>query len=205
MSRVTAQLPQVAPTSLPPASAAEAPASVPEQTSVTPSRPVDSAAFTEASPKDVAMRFYDAFMNKDPNAMESLYADNVHFKDIVFDERGKDDAMHMWRTLLKNPTIKGTTEFIKQEGETAYVKVKVNYVFSQTKRPVEREFLAKILVRDGKIVSHVEKGEPGKGDFDHFAKQAFSHGWVAGLPIVGDLYEKAIVTMARNKIDEAPR
>lgn len=202
MTRLTSSLPPAFPTPHSSAPlAAERPATSPQP--VAQARPADSESFSSAAPKDVAMKFYEAFLSKDPEAMAGLYADDVHFKDIIFDARGKDDAMHIWRTLMRNPTIQGTPEFIKQDGDTAHVRVKVKYVFSQTQRPVEREFVAKLQVRDGKIVSHVERGEPGKGDFDHFARQAFSHGWIAGLPLVGDVYEKAIVAMARNKVDEA--
>lgn len=170
------------------ASAPAAGASVFERT-VQRSGAVDGAA-AAASPKEVAERFYDAFVHARFDEMESLYADDVSFRDDIFRYQDRDGTMGMWRKLLEKPgKVKASYRFDRVEGNVAIGRWQADYeVFG---RKVHNDIESRLTVVDGKIVAH-------KDDFD-FAKwagQALPIGHLAKLPGVKPLLSGLIRLIA---------
>lgn len=136
---------------------------------------------TPAGPQTVAERFYDAFVNRRFDEMESLYDKDVTFKDDVFRYSDRKGTMGMWRKLLKDPgSVKASYRFERVEGDVAIGRWQADYKILG--RKVHNDIESRLTIKDGKIVAH-------KDDFD-FAKwagQAFPIGPLAKLPGVQPL------------------
>ena len=135
---------------------------------------------------DVARTFYDAFEKKDLASMGALYADDVKFKDAIFQFDDKPGVMGMWKNLFKtdpNAQLKFTVDSVN--GDT----VKGHWVadYHVGKRPVHNEVATTMKVRDGKITEHTD-------DFSwkKWAPQAFPGGKLFTLPGL-DALAKALV------------
>ncbi len=175
--------PRSAATSNPRTEQAPASAESSEQPGTAPHRPsnadvleVKGSAGTGPStpgPEEVARKFYDAFIQGRVDDMEALYAEDVHFKDTIFEYRDRKGTMHMWRKLQG---AKITYEFDRVEGDVAIGRWVARYKLIGR---VENHIESRLTVRDGKIVEHID-------DFSwsRWSKQALRLGPLAELGFV---------------------
>ena len=110
-----------------------------------------SLPIAERSPAaDVVARFYDAFVKQDFATMETLYAEDLSFKDEIFEYESRAGTMGMWRNLLTGSTGRFTYKITGGSGDTVNVRWIADYeVFG---RPVHNEIDTTMIVRDGQIV-----------------------------------------------------
>jgi len=116
----------------------------------------------------VAERFYSAFAARDWRAMGALYADDARFSDPAFVDLDAVEVRAMWRMLISRGTdLKLHYRVLNETADSAQVHWTARYTFTQTGRPVVNEIDARLQLRDGNIVRHVDAF-----DFHRWARQA---------------------------------
>jgi ketosteroid isomerase-like protein len=160
----TASIPPAAPASAEPKPAETARPS----TARAPGR-VDGFHSKPETPEAVMKRFYDAFLNRRFDEMEKLYAPDVKFKDLVFQYEDRAGTMKMWRKLIGAEGGQYRFEFDRMEGDVAHGRWVADYQLGN--RKVHNELETRMVVRDGKIVEHVDTADWGK-----WARQALPLG-----------------------------
>ena len=116
----------------------------------------------------VAERFYSAFAARDWRAMGALYADDARFSDPAFVDLDAVEVRAMWRMLISRGTdLKLHYRVLDETVDSAQVHWTARYTFTQTGRPVVNEIDARLQLRDGNIVHHVDAF-----DFHRWARQA---------------------------------
>ncbi len=138
-----------------------------------------------ASPRDVVSKFYAAFEAKDTATMESLYAPNVKFADMLFSYDDRAGTMHMWKKILSDPATKIRFTLDRTDGDRVHGHWVADYTLGG--RPVHNELTTQMVVKNGKIVQHQDAS-----DWDKWAPQALPLGNVARLPIIRELVQMAI-------------
>ncbi len=126
--------------------------------------------------------FYSSFQQKNIQAMQECYADNVIFNDPVFSNLDAGQVRAMWAMLIKNgkdmrlefKNIKGTEKDVTAEWDAFYT-------FSLTGNKVVNRIKASFLIENGKILRHTDVFS-----FYDWAKQAlglsgFLLGWTSFL------------------------
>ncbi|MEW5849045.1 MAG: nuclear transport factor 2 family protein [Myxococcota bacterium] len=138
-----------------------------------------AVAASPATPsgKDVAVRFYDAFVNRRVDDMEALYAPDVKFKDAIFEYQDRAGTMHMWRKILSGSESKFEYKFSHMDGDVAVGHWVADYKLFG--RPIHNEIESRLTVKDGKIVKHEDNFPMGK-----WARQALPIGGLADVGLV---------------------
>lgn len=119
------------------------------------------------SNKDLIIKFYEAFSQKDYKTMSDCYHDDVSFRDEAFTLKGKE-ASAMWHMLCvrgKDLSLSFSDVEANEEAGSAHWEAK--YTFSQTKRKVHNKIDAQFKFKDGKIIEHIDSF-----DFWAWSKQA---------------------------------
>jgi ketosteroid isomerase-like protein len=102
--------------------------------------------------------FYQAFANQDAEAMVACYAPDVVFEDPAFGRLEGKDAHDMWRMLMLRGG--GATEVsfgdVWSEGERASTDWMARYNYGPKGRMVINEVHAEFVIKDGKIVNHLD-------------------------------------------------
>lgn len=108
--------------------------------------------------QDLITNFYQAFANQDAEAMAACYAPDVIFEDPAFGRLEGKDAHDMWRMLMKRGG--GATEIsfgdVWSEGERASTDWMARYNYGPKGRMVINEIHAEFIIKDGKIVKHID-------------------------------------------------
>jgi ketosteroid isomerase-like protein len=112
-------------------------------------------------------KFYQAFSDKDGEAMARLYAPDVHFTDTIFDLRGARAAA-MWKMFCKTGDLSIALLEAAGDDQGGSATWEAKYKFSATGRPVVNRIRARFTIQDGKIVRHVDEFS-----FSKWAAQAF--------------------------------
>lgn len=107
---------------------------------------------------ELITNFYQAFANQDAEAMAACYAPDVVFEDPAFGRLEGKDAHDMWRMLMKRGG--GATEIsfgdVWSEGERASTDWMARYNYGPKGRMVINEIHAEFIIKDGKIVQHID-------------------------------------------------
>lgn len=141
---------------------------------------------------EVLRRFYDAFAKRDGEAMAACYADDVVFSDPVFPSLHGERARNMWRMLTQRAADFSLTYDVRGPG---LVHWEAHYTFSQTGRRVHNIIDAKLDVRDGRIVRHVDTF-----DFWRWSRQALgAPGLLLGW---SSLLQKKVQASAAKGLDQ---
>lgn len=105
--------------------------------------------------QDIINAFYTAFKNLEAEKMVSFYGDDIVFEYPAFGQLKGERAKNMWRMLIEIQQGKDfQVTFKKVTENTAHWEA--NYVFSQTNRKVHNIINAKFIIKEGKIVQHVD-------------------------------------------------
>lgn len=127
-------------------------------------------------------RLYDALARRDGEAMAALYAPDASFEDPVFQLKGADIG-RMWIGLTRRARDFAVSYAVTEaQAGSGTVELTARYLFAG-RRPVVNVIRSQIELREGKIVSHVDRfdfplwaaqalGLPGKlfGRFDWFRR-----------------------------------
>ncbi|MEN8041933.1 MAG: nuclear transport factor 2 family protein [Actinomycetota bacterium] len=101
--------------------------------------------------------FYEAFAQRDHEAMAACYHSDVHFSDPVFQNLHGDEARAMWHMLCEQGNdLVVTSSDIKADGDTASAHWEASYTFRPTGRLVRNRVDAKFTFADGRIIRHVD-------------------------------------------------
>lgn len=116
-------------------------------------------------------RFYSAFQELDGDQMASCYHEDIEFHDPAFGRLNGIHAKNMWRMLCdsqkgKDFRIVFSDVHLKNEKGSAHWEA--FYTFSKTNRKVHNKIDAEFLIKDGKIINHIDRF-----NLQNWAKQAF--------------------------------
>ncbi len=123
--------------------------------------------------------FYQAFANHDAEKMVSYYSDDVEFTDPAFGTLKGERAKNMWRMLLESQKGKKfdvVFSDVKEDETSGSAHWEAKYIFSQTGRSVHNKIDGSFIIKDGKIVKHIDRFNTRK-----WASQAMGlKGWLLG-------------------------
>ena len=123
--------------------------------------------------------FYQAFADHDAEKMVSFYSDDIEFTDPAFGTLKGERAKNMWRMLLESQKGKKfdvVFSDVKEDNTSGSAHWEAKYLFSQTGRSVHNKIDATFVIKDGKIVKHVDQFDTRK-----WASQAMGlKGWLLG-------------------------
>ncbi|MDO9624646.1 MAG: nuclear transport factor 2 family protein [Pseudomonas sp.] len=104
---------------------------------------------------ELIKRFYQAFQQRDADAMAACYSEDVRFSDPLFEDLRGSEAADMWRMLTARAQdfslTFGNVQADERQGSAQWV---ATYLFSQTGKTVINRVDAHFVFRDGKIVEH---------------------------------------------------
>lgn len=110
-----------------------------------------------SSDLDVVTHFYESFARRDHASMGASYADNARFSDPVFNDLRGVQVKAMWRMLCeRGGDLTMSWGDIRRDGDVVLVRWEARYTFAPTKRPVHNVVRARLTVRDGRIVEHID-------------------------------------------------
>ena len=108
--------------------------------------------------KELLHRFYEAFSDKDGDAMAACYAPNVTFSDPVFTDLRGDEAGGMWRMLTsRSKDLELQFSGVEADDRAGRAHWEAWYTFSATGRKVHNVIDARFEFQEGKIVRHVDR------------------------------------------------
>jgi ketosteroid isomerase-like protein len=103
--------------------------------------------------------FYSSFAKGDIEAMVTCYAPTCTFEDPAFGKLTNEQVGNMWRML--HQSSKGQLKVVfsnvhEIDANTVKANWQANYVFSQTGRSVENKISATFIIKEGKIINHID-------------------------------------------------
>lgn len=128
--------------------------------------------------KEVIEKFYTAFSDKDADAMNALYSEEVTFYDPVFEMMKGKNVRCMWKMLIaRGRDLQISFDNIQDLGEGYYTCDWVaKYTFTPTGRTVVNNIRANMKIENGVITEHSDGFSLHK-----WAKQALGFkGWLLG-------------------------
>jgi len=131
-----------------------------------------------SSPEEIiATEFYSAFNQKNAAGMNEHYHQHLEFEDPAFGKLSYDQTCSIWQMLCESAKDLEIDFAILMASE-GYVETNwtAKYTFSKTGRFVQNNIIAKMKIRDGKIIEHIDSF-----DLHTWAKQAMGfQGWLLG-------------------------
>ena len=117
---------------------------------------------------DLLRRFYEAFNDRDVDAMAAAYADNPHFRDPAFGDLYGSDVMAMWRMLVVGSTdLRVVARDISADDVSGRAHWTATYPFGATGRKVVNGVDATFAFNGGRITEHLDHF-----DFWRWSRQA---------------------------------
>lgn len=109
------------------------------------------------SNKELIVKFYSAFQNKDADTMISCYHPEVVFADPAFGTLKGSRANAMWKMLcISGKDLKVEFNSVSTEDDAGSAHWEADYTFSKTGRKVHNEIDAKFKFKDGLIIEHAD-------------------------------------------------
>lgn len=127
--------------------------------------------------------FYQSFADKNIDGMLSCYADDVVFTDPAFGRLEGKDAHDMWRMLLERGGDSMEVAFggVRAEGDKASAEWWAKYQYGKSKRLVLNEISANFVLRDGKIIEHIDHFDMWKWSRQALGLNGLLLGWTPFL------------------------
>jgi ketosteroid isomerase-like protein len=143
--------------------------------------PLSSGAMPMTHPNaELINRFYQAFQQRDAEAMAACYAEDVRFSDPVFEDLRGSEAADMWRMLMARAQdfslTFGHVQADERQGSAQWV---ATYLFSQTGRTVVNRIEARFVFRDGKIAEHRDHFDLWRWARQALGSKGLLLGWAA--------------------------
>ncbi|MDM8347507.1 nuclear transport factor 2 family protein [Pseudomonas sp. sp1636] len=127
---------------------------------------------------ELISRFYQAFQQRDAEAMAACYADDVRFSDPVFGDLRGREAADMWRMLTaRAQNFSLTFDHVEADERQGRAQWVATYLFSQTGNTVVNRIDAHFVFRDGKIVEHRDQFDLWRWARQALGMQGLLLGW----------------------------
>ena len=127
----------------------------------------------------IIQSFYQAFADHDAEKMVSFYSDDIQFTDPAFGTLEGERAKNMWRMLIasqRGKKFEVVFSDVMEDLDCGSAHWEAKYLFSQTGRQVHNKIDASFVIKDGKIVKHIDRFNIRK-----WASQAMGlKGWLLG-------------------------
>ena len=110
---------------------------------------------TVPSARQVAEKFYAAFMGLQATQLGQYYAPNVRFKDAIFQYADRAGTLKMWGKILgakPSPRIRYSVQ--KVSGDTVQGRWIADYVIFGN--PVHNDITSTMVIRNGQILQHTD-------------------------------------------------
>ena len=105
--------------------------------------------------KELIIKFYSAFKNKDFKSMQECYSDSAVFSDSVFQNLNSSQVKAMWEMLCKNgKDLQLEFKNVSANETTGNAEWIATYTFSRTGNKVVNKIKADFVFENGKIVKH---------------------------------------------------
>jgi len=127
---------------------------------------------------DVVARLYEAFARRDGDAMAACYAPDAHFRDPAFGDLRGEEIGAMWR-MLTGRAEDLSVELLEHDETSAHWVAR--YTFTQTGRHVVNDVRARFVVRDDRIVEHVDEFSFWKWSRQALGPAGLALGWTPPL------------------------
>jgi len=144
---------------------------------------------------ELIQRFYQAFQQRDAEAMCACYHPEVRFSDPAFHGLRGAEAGDMWRMLCaRAQDFSLSFSQVQADAVQGSAQWQASYTFTQTGRRVLNRIRAEFVFRDGLILEHRDHF-----DLRRWAAQALGiKGWlIASLPAG----RRAIAAQARSSLE----
>lgn len=111
------------------------------------------------NPTDVVETFYQAVRNNDHQTISGLYHDTATFEDPVFGKLNSEQVKAMWTMLLERSKGNLTAEHKIRSASEAKIESEMTarYTFGKKKRPVTNSIASTFILKDGLILSQVDR------------------------------------------------
>ena len=112
----------------------------------------------ETANKELVIKFYTCFQNKDYKGMQECYADSATFSDEVFVNLDAAQVKGMWEMLcVKGKDLKLDFKNFQTNETTGSADWIAYYTFSASGRKVVNHVKANFIFGNGKIVKHTDE------------------------------------------------
>ena len=119
--------------------------------------------------EELIHNFYEFFKRKDYLGMQNCYDENAVFSDEVFIGLNVNEVRAMWEMLItRGKDLVLDFKNVNANDTSGSAEWQATYTFSKTRRKVINKISAQFVIKDGKIVSHIDKF-----DFYKWNRQAF--------------------------------
>ena len=145
--------------------------------------------------KNVIETFYKAFNDLDAETMVECYHKHIIFEDPAFGKLKGERAKNMWRMLCesqKGKKFKIEASNISCNVNTGSAHWEAFYTFSKTGKKIHNKIDAAFLIKDGKIIKHIDYF-----NLHNWAKQALGF---KGYLIGGTLFFKRKLHHQTNRL-----
>lgn len=121
--------------------------------------------------------FYEAFAQRNAEAMAACYHDEAIFNDPAFKNLNSQEVKAMWKMLCEaGKDLEITYSNIKATAQEGSCVWQARYTFSRTGRKVHNIITASFIFKEGKILKHTDHFS-----FYRWSRQAFGVlGWLLG-------------------------
>lgn len=143
---------------------------------------------------DVVDRFYQAFADRDGDAMAACYHPEIVFEDPVFGVLTGQEAGDMWRMLCAGSRDLRISHTVDPGTSPTVVHWIAEYTYPATGRPVRNDVTARITTEDGLITDH-------RDDFDLWRWSAQALGPTGRIFGWTPVLRRAIRARARNALE----
>ncbi|GAB4125881.1 MAG: nuclear transport factor 2 family protein [Raineya sp.] len=144
--------------------------------------------------QDLIQTFYEAFAQRNANAMAACYHEEAVFNDPVFINLNSKEVKAMWKMLCeagKDLKISfANVKITEKEGSCTW---EATYTFSLTGRKVHNIIQASFVFKDGKILKHTDTFDFYKWSRQAFGLKAWLWGWT-------EFMQKKVQKSAKKKL-----
>ena len=133
--------------------------------------------------RELITEFYTAFQKKDVNGMAECYAEGVEFEDPAFGQLSGSEVMAMWSMLIQRGGDDLNITFSNVSGDDIGGRAtwEATYLFGPKKRRVVNTIDALFVIREGRIVQHIDSFDFWKWSRQALGMPGLLLGWSAFL------------------------
>ena len=102
--------------------------------------------------REIAISFYEAFVNRNTEGLGKYYHKDLQFNDPVFGDLIQSETIAMWTMLFEaSDDLAVTYELQNVENDRVLVEWRATYSFGKKRRKVVNRILAELTIIDGLI------------------------------------------------------
>jgi len=134
---------------------------------------------TRMNTLEIITQFYDAFEDGNATKMGLLYDEKIEFKDPAFGKLKGEEVQKMWEMLIERShgNLKVSYTIYDAAVNFAIVHWTATYPFTKTGRMVTNQIVAKLVLKNKKIIKHTEYFNLWKWSRQALGWKGFLFGW----------------------------